>query len=137
MERTVLKGDRVIADLRQYRSASPKRGEIVIFRKDGDFFVKRVIAVGGDTIEGRNGKVFVNGNRLEEPYVAHLGNAPAALDTFGPVVIPTGKLFVMGDNRDVSRDSRVVDFGLVANAVAGRALYILRSKSGKVGRDLR
>src|SRR5271156_1497421 len=124
MERTVLNGDRVIADLRQYRDSKPKPREVVIFSKDGAFFVKRVVAVGGDTIEGRDGAILVNSQRLQEPYVQHIGNAPVEMNEFGPVEIPQGELFVMGDNRDVSRDSRMVEFGLVAEkSVTGKALY--------------
>ncbi len=137
MEKTILKKDRVMIDLKQYRNSSPKRGEIVVFGKEGAFFVKRVIAVGGDTIEGQDGAIFLNKQRQEEPYAVHLGNAPDQLNTFGPVLIVPSEIFVMGDNRDVSRDSRDSDFGLVANdSLTGRALYVLRSKSGKVGREL-
>ena len=138
MERTILKGDRVVVDLKQYRNANPKRGDVVVFRKEGMFFAKRVIAVGGDTIQGKDGVVKLNERSLEEPYAIHVGNAPDQLNTFGPVVVSPGAVFVMGDNRDVSRDSRMNDFGLVTNSsISGRCLYILRSKSGKVGRDLR
>jgi signal peptidase I len=137
MEKTILQGDRVMVDLKEYRNSSPKRGEVVVFGREGMFFVKRAIAVGGDIIEGRDGAVFLNKQRQEEPYAFHLGNAPDQLNTFGPVVIAPGEIFVMGDNRDVSRDSRESDFGLVANSsITGRVLYILRSKSGKVIRDL-
>ncbi len=138
MERTILQGDRVMVDLKQYRNAGPKRGEVIVFGKEGMVFVKRVIAVAGDTIEGRDGVIFLNKQKQEEPYAVHLGSAPDQLNTFGRVVVPPGEIFVMGDNRDVSRDSRVSDFGLVANtSITGRALYVLRSTSGKVGRDLR
>jgi signal peptidase I len=138
MEQTVLSGDRVIADLRQYRNPRPKRRDVVIFRKEGTFFIKRVVAVGGDTIEGKDGAIFVNGQRLNEPYVQHLGNLSLVPNEFSPVEIAPGELFVMGDNRDVSRDSRMGDFGLVPeNTVAGEALYIIRSKWGRIGNDLR
>ena len=137
MERTIMQGDRVLVDLRHYREDPPRRGEVVIFRKEGIIYVKRVIAIEGDTVEGKNGTVFLNKQKLEEPYVMHLGNAPDGLNTFGPVVVDPHEVFVMGDNRDVSRDSRMTDFGLIANSsMAGRCLYILRSKSGKAGRDL-
>jgi signal peptidase I len=133
-----LRGDRVIADLRQYRNSRPKTRDVVIFSKDGTFFIKRVAAVGGDTIEGKDDAIFVNSQRLNEPYVQHPGNVSLVPKEFGPVVIAPGELFVMGDNRDVSRDSRMGDFGLVPeNTVAGEALYIIRSKWGRIGNDLR
>jgi signal peptidase I len=138
MKKTILQGDRVIVDFRRYRVSAPKRRDIVIFHKDGMFFVKRVEAVGGDTIEGEGGVIFVNHQRQEEPYVQHLGGAPVELDNFGPLKIPVGGLFLMGDNRDISRDSRTVDFGLVAEgSVTAQVLYIIRSKRERVGTDLR
>jgi signal peptidase I len=138
MEHTILKGDRVIVDLRQYRASNPKPRDVVIFSKDGTFFIKRVVAVGGDTIEGKDGVIFVNHQRLEEPYAQHLGNAPVELNEFGPVEIPQQHLFVTGDNRDVSRDSRMPEFGLVTEkSITGKALYIIRSQWRRVGTDLR
>ncbi len=130
--------DRVIADLRQYRNSSPKPRDVVILSKDGTFYIKRVVAVGGDTIEGKDGAIFVNSQRLIEPYALHLGNVSVVPKEFGPVEIASGELFVMGDNRDVSRDSRMKDFGLVPEkTVAGEALYIIRSKWSRIGNDLR
>jgi signal peptidase I len=73
MERTILKGDRIVVDFRQYHGSKPKSHDVVVIRKDGLFFVKRVIAVGGDTIEGKEGAIIVNGNRLAEAYIQHLG----------------------------------------------------------------
>jgi signal peptidase I len=138
MERTVLQGDRIAVDFRQYRQSKPKSRDIVVLRKDGAFFVMRVMAVPGDVIEGKDGAIIVNGRRLEEPYVQHLGNAPVQLNEFGPVSIPEGKLFVIGDNRDVSMDSRMPEFGLVNEArVEGMALYIIDSQSHRDGTDLR
>jgi signal peptidase I len=138
MEQTVLRGDHVMVDLREYRDSKPKPRDVLIFSKDGTFFIKRVLAVGGDTIEGKKGAILVNHQPLEEPYVQHLGNAPMGLNEFGPVEIPLGELFVAGDNRDVSRDSRLPEFGLVADkSVTGKVLYIIRSKRKKVGTDLR
>jgi signal peptidase I len=138
MQPTVLNADRILIDLRQYRDAKPKPHDIVIFRKDGLFFIKRAVAVGGDRIESKDGALFVNGHRLEEPYVQHVGNPPPELLEFGPTQIRQGELFVVGDNRDVSRDSRLPDFGPVGEQnVVGKALYVLRSTSHRYGTDLR
>ena len=138
MQPTVLNADRILIDLRQYRDAKPKPHDIVIFHKEGLFFIKRVVAVGGDTIESKDGVLFVNGHQLEEPYVQHVGNPPPELREFSPTQIPQGGLFVVGDNRDVSRDSRLPDFGPVREqSVVGKALYVLRSTSKRYGTDLR
>jgi len=138
MEQTVLRGDRIMVDLRAYRDSKPKPHDVLIIRKDGTFLMKRVLAVGGHTIEGKDGTILVNHQRLEEPYVQHLGNAPVELNQFGPMEIPPGQLFVAGDNREVSRDSRLPEFGLVPEeSVSGKGLYIIRSKWKRVGTDLR
>lgn len=138
MEKTVIQGERIFVDLHSYRSNVPRVGDVVVFRKEELFIVKRVAARSGDTIEGRDGAIFVNGRQLQEPYVQHLGHAPAQLTDFGPTTIPDGELFVMGDNRDTSRDSRMSDFGLVdEKSVLGKVLYILPSKAGRGGRKIR
>jgi signal peptidase I len=138
MQPTVLNADRILIDLRKYRDAKPKPHDIVIFRKDGLFFIKRAVAVGGDRIESKDGVLFVNGHQLEERYVQHVGNPAPELLEFGPTQIPQGELFVVGDNRDVSRDSRLPDFGPVREQnVVGEALYVLRSTSHRYGTDLR
>ena len=104
-------------------------GISILLQESQQFHVKRVVATGSETIQGDNGVVTVNGRRIEEPYVTHIRNAPRR-DEFGPVEIPPGKLFVMGDNRDASMDSRMPQFGLVDEQdVMGRALYIMGSKS--------
>jgi signal peptidase I len=138
MERTISQGDRIVVDFKRYRLSKPKSRDIIVIHMDGLFFIKRVMAVGGDVIEGKDGAIIVNGSRLAEPYVQHLGNPPLQLNEFGPVNIPAGKLFLMGDNRDVSRDSRTPEFGLVSEeSVEGMALYIIGSKSHSDGTDLR
>jgi signal peptidase I len=135
METTVEKGDHILADHWYYRSRTPKRGDIVLYRRDGVTYVKRVIATGGNTIEGKAGAVFVDGGLLSEPYARHVGNAPPRLNDFGPFLVPTGKLFVIGDNRDVSFDSRMAG-PIDAGSVVGKALYIYRSERDRTGKRL-
>lgn len=128
MEKTISKGDHVVVDTHYYRSHTPKRQDVVVFLRDGTFFVKRVMAAGGDTIEGRNGLILVNGKAILEPYIQHIGEPPSYLNTFGPITVPTGEFFVMGDNRDVSFDSRSPEFGYVdATSIVGKSLYIFGS----------
>ena len=107
------------------------RGDVVVFVFPPDptkDFIKRVIGVGGDTIAVKNGVVWLNGNPMDDPH-AHreVGDsdrsAVSPRDNFGPVTVPAGKLFMMGDNRDRSYDSRFWGF-VDLNDVEGRAMII-------------
>jgi len=134
MEKTLRQGDHFVVDTRSRR---PARRDVVIFFRNHTFFVKRVIAIGGDSIEGQNGVILVDGKVMDEPYVQHVEAEPAVwMNNFGPIAIPSGECFVMGDNRDVSLDSRSSEFGLVDDSlVIGKPLYVFGSDS--VGRSIR
>ncbi len=110
---------------------SPQRGDIVVFKYPVDptkDYIKRVIGVGGDKVEIIDKKVYINDKPLNEPYARYTDRIilPASVqprDNFGPVIVPRGKLFVMGDNRDHSHDSRFWGF-VDVNKVEGKAFLI-------------
>lgn len=121
MEPTLKAGDRLLVRKDAYRSRPPQRGEVVVFRTADGYEVKRVIAVAGDRIGTGWGQVWLNDQQLEEPYLKEpmIWERPV-----GPVQVPDGQVFVMGDNRNHSEDSR--DDGSVAIVtILGRATRIL------------
>ena len=136
MERTIQRGDRIVADMWYYDSRQPERDDVIIFRNHDLFAVRRVIAIAGDTVVGKSGVIFLNGQTLDEPFVEHTrGSAAPWLNTFGPVIVPADKYFVMGDNRDVSLDSRSPEIGLIERkSIVGKTLYIF--VSGRQGRKV-
>jgi signal peptidase I len=146
MVHTLEVGDRVLVSRVSYHLHEPHRGDIVVFTSPfetqgkGDSrsvpsrvvhtvlesvglrqpstedFIKRVIGLPGETVSGHDGKVFINGRALVEPYLAE-----DQIVDFPPKVIPTGQLWVMGDNRNRSSDSRV--FGPIKKSkIVGRAI---------------
>ena len=132
MESTLLPGDQFIADKDFYRRRAVARNDLVVLRKKDLSTVKRVIAIAGDTISGDHRKILLNGRQIDEPFVQHTlsPGANPAQDTFGPYTIPAGKYFVMGDNRDISRDSRTPDFGLLDSGdLMGKPLYIFQERA--------
>lgn len=140
--------DRVVVSKLAYHLHSPRRGDVVVFsappseqqatvgatnlvtrllrRLGRDLgvseskteLIKRVVALPGETVAGRDGRVYVNGQRLVEPYLP-----PGTVTSdFGPVDIPPGRVWVMGDNRTNSSDSRV--FGPIpVSSIVGRAVW--------------
>jgi signal peptidase I len=123
MEPTLHHGERLMVDKLTYRYREPKRGEIVVFRYPSDTrrkYIKRVIGLPGDQVEVRKHLVYVNGIPLSEPYI----NGPTYRD-YGPIIIPEGTYFVLGDNRNNSDDSRFSDVGPVPRKLLiGRALFL-------------
>jgi signal peptidase I len=115
----------------------PKPGDVIVFRYPDDpsrDFIKRCVAVAGQTVEIRDKVLYVDGRAREEPYVVHkdprvLPREMNRRDNFGPYVVPQGHLFMMGDNRDNSHDSRFWG-ALPRNLVKGQAMFLYWSWDG-------
>ncbi len=124
MENTLLPGQYVLVDKLTPRFDGYKRGDIVVFTPPGGDpgsvpFIKRVIGLPGDTVDLQNGHVIINGQPISEPYV-YPGQTTEPLNGQDHWVVPPGDLFVLGDHREQSSDSRV--FGPVPiKNVIGRA----------------
>ena len=117
----------------------PERGDIVVFKYPNDEsrdFIKRIVAVGGDTVQVQDNRVMLNGRLIEEPYVRP-GSIPAVPSThcgylYGcdSLTVPPGSYFVMGDNRDSSQDSRYWGF-VRREKIRGKAFLIYWSWNGE------
>ena len=131
---TLQVGDRVLVNKLSYDLHDVHRQDVVVFKapkaaETGDIqdLVKRVIGLPGDTVEARDGRVYVNGTALDEPYL------PAGTQTTNlpPTTVPPGYMFVMGDNREASKDSRI--FGPVKeSAIVGR-VFVRIWPLGRIG----
>jgi len=121
MEPTLLPHDRVLVNKLIYRVREPHRGDVIVLRyprDPGRNYIKRIVAVPGDTVEIKSGHLQINGTAVEEMY---LNGAPSG--DYGPETVPAGSFFVLGDNRNNSEDSRA--FGFLTRAqVVGQASLI-------------
>jgi signal peptidase I len=123
MDPTLKVGDRVLVNKLSYKLHDVNRGDLVVFERPPNEpeseikdLIKRVIALPGENVEGRDGRIFIDGEPLPEDYL------PDGVFTtdFGPQFVPEDSVFVMGDNRTDSRDSRV--FGAISvDLIVGRA----------------
>lgn len=120
MEPNLHTDQRLVVEKISYKLHAPRRGDVVVLKvREGahELLIKRVIGLPGETVEIRNGRVFVDGAALDEPYLAQ-----PTRGHYGPVYIPPLHLFVLGDNRGASNDSR--SFGPIAmKNVVGRAWF--------------
>ena len=124
---TLLDGDKMLVSNLFF---TPQRGDSVVFKTDNydpeKALVKRVIATEGQevSIDFERGVVYIDGSPIEEDYIAEL--TKTKLDFIGPQTVPEGCLFVMGDNRNASTDSRKKEIGMVdTRMILGRAYYVI------------
>lgn len=130
MTPTLVPGDHIVVTPYRFNS-KPERGDVIVFRStrtNDELMIKRVIAVAGDLIETRAGRVIVSGHALPEPYVA----AQASTGLISPQIVPADSYFVLGDNRADSLDSR--SWGaLPRDLIVGRARMVLWTGTAGVG----
>lgn len=124
MENTILVGDRVVVSRLSYLFSEPERGDVIVFAypdNESVDYIKRVIGLPGDEVEGIDGIVYVNGEPLEEAYVKEELD-----DDFGPYKVPEDSYFMMGDNRNNSEDSRLwTNTYLSQDKIKGKAILKL------------
>jgi len=125
-------GERIIVNKILYDIREPRRGEVIVFHSgyNGDY-IKRVIALPGETVEVRGDDVLINGKKMEEPYIREeVEKAKAAGGLYNrekdypPTTVPEGHVFVMGDNRSNSHDSRSIGF-IPYEKIVGRADIVI------------
>ena len=135
MYSTLEEGDYLIINRMAYKFKEPQRGDIIVFKSDlqqddgtTKDLVKRVIGIPGDTVKIENGKVYVNGEELVEPYLDE-DITSGEVDT----VVPKDSVFVLGDNRKISLDSRYADVGFIKESDILGKVFIRLYPFNKIG----
>lgn len=124
MKNTILENDRVIGFRLAYLTSTPKRGDIIIFKYPDDpsiKFIKRVIGLPGDKVNFKNGDVYINDEKLDEPYLLQKNSTFSSVPEY---IVPENSYFMLGDNRLNSKDSRFWKHTFVTkNEIIGKALF--------------
>ncbi len=124
MENTIMTNSRIFIYRLSYLNEEPERGDIVAFQcpdepASSDPYLKRIIALPNETIEGKNGMIYIDGTPLEEPYIKETFQPD-----FGPYTVPGNSYFMMGDNRNNSWDSRYWNSKFVEKEdIVGKAIF--------------
>jgi signal peptidase I len=127
-------GDRILAESLSYEIHDPNRGDVVVFDAPPEAevpgiseLVQRVVGMPGETIEGRGGRIYIDREPLREPYL------PEGVQSrdFGPVLIPADEYFVMGDNRQFSKDSTY--YGPISRSTINGRMYLRYWPPGRAG----
>ena len=131
-------GDRIFVVETDHARSDLHDGDVIVLRRDSAVVIKRILALPGETISGEHRKVFRNGKQLDEPYLAPAtGEEIARLATFLPRKVGAGEIFVMGDNRDLSLDSRMTEYGKVKlSDVVGKYTWTYWHATGQPNRSI-
>ncbi|MGL6197732.1 MAG: signal peptidase I [Lachnospiraceae bacterium] len=126
-------GDVTLVNRIVYDASAPKRGDIIVFKPNGNentyFYIKRIIGLPGETVQIKEGGIYIDGEVLEEDYeTSELSDAGIAGDE---IALGGDEYFVLGDNRESSDDSRMADIGNVKKSeIEGKAWFVLSPKFG-------
>lgn len=120
MEPNLYRGYRVMTEKVSYLFHPPRRGDVVVADRPGNevSLIKRVVALPGETVEVRGGHTFINGEQIEEPWVTNFGGP-----SYSPTVVPPDHVFILGDNRGNSRDSRAIG-PVPVDTIKGRVWFV-------------
>ena len=143
MSPALIKGDQILVNPIYYKYKNTRRGDIILLHFPNDprqKYIKRIIGLPGESLEIIDKAVYINGRKLDEPYIKFedpiiLPKGDTPRDNYGPIIIPSGNYFVMGDNRDASSDSRS-GWLLSKNFIIGKALVIYFSTSPDSGNSV-
>ena len=131
MRPAVLDGDIVLVNRMIYDASKPKRGHIIVFKPNGNenarSYIKRIIGLPGETVQIKDGEIYIDGEKLEEKYeTTAIEDAGTASEE---ITLDGDEYFVLGDNRRNSEDSRMADIGNVKRSeIEGKAWFVLSTK---------
>jgi signal peptidase I len=135
MEPALFNGQDVLVDVLQYKLLKPKRGDVLVFKPNGNensyYYIKRVVGVPGDTIQITNGVLILNGEKMPSLFSDKIADPGVASNVF---TIPDDEYFVMGDNCNNSEDSRSANLGNVKkDTIYGKAWFCMAAESSGLG----
>ena len=124
-------GDITLINRIVYNASSPKRGDIIAFKPNGNenshYYIKRIIGLPGETVEIKDGEILINGEKIEEDYKTTKIDDPGIVEE--PITLGGDEFFVLGDDRQNSEDSRMADIGNVKRTeIEGKVWFVIAPK---------